>query len=57
MHAYVAVFPACAGVFPLIVPTVGVSGGLPRVCGGVPVAIQNEVNRVESSPRVRGCSL
>ena len=50
------VFPACAGMFlktqHLSCPPLG----FPRVCGDVPSGSPLLIDRIEFSPRVRGCS-
>ena len=49
------VFPAQAGVFPLLRPCRASSAGLPRASGGVSFVGVSCVEMLRSSPRKRGC--
>ncbi len=51
------VFPAGAGVFPAGYRVLDPAIGVPRRCGGVPVAPQKRCLVISCSPQVRGCSL
>ena len=52
-----AVFPACAGMFPLWPKTTGVYWSFPRVRGDVPPLPAPASSKRPFSPRARGCSL
>ena len=57
MHTPIAkVFPACAGMFRVRFKEKPRQGGFPRVRGDVPDALGPYQERMEFSPRARGCS-
>ena len=56
LHGWRRVFPAHAGVFPIIGVINKPLLGLPRARGGVPIHIPKGARTVWSSPRTRGCS-
>ena len=49
------VFPAHAGVFPLVILCLQLNDGLPRARGGVPMSLLAHSSGMMSSPRTRGC--
>ena len=52
---YNEVFPAYAGVFPVITLPKMISKSLPRIRGGVSAVVQHGEKCVVSSPHTRGC--
>ena len=57
LHAFLQVFPACAGMFRWLTNGPMLSWGFPRVRGDVPSVIHSNADLILFSPRARGCSL
>ena len=55
-HIGIAVFPACAGMFPCVSPPCDQGARFPRVRGDVPTIASNAAKIGKFSPRARGCS-
>ena len=55
MKSRQSVFPAHAGVFPLLISEIRLHSRLPRACGGVSDKMNFAAPKSASSPRMRGC--
>ena len=56
IHTAPSVFPACAGMFPVSLPTVPQGARFPRMRGDVPSILPLETISAMFSPHARGCS-